>query len=162
MVVSADPDPKFCCRVQQKERGKSRGTPCQHTRLLPPQTVRTGLCRSPRSGRGNRHFVYLGTYNTEESRAEYRRVLVEWEASGRRLPMTIKAAQDITVNELALAYLNHAEGYYTKDGEHTKQLDRIRSAIRVLRSTHGHTFARDFGPKSLKAVRENMLSVPVR
>lgn len=109
---------------------------------------------------GNRHFVYLGPHDTEESHAEYRRVLVEWEASGRRLPVSTKAAPDITVNELAVAYLDHAERHYVKDGDQTNQLDRIRLAIRVLRSTHGHTLARDFGPKSLKMVRANMLSVP--
>lgn len=37
-------------------------------------------------GQGGRRDVLLGKYGTDESKAEYQRVLVEWEASGRRLP----------------------------------------------------------------------------
>jgi hypothetical protein len=37
-------------------------------------------------GLGGRRDVLLGKYDTPESRAEYARVLAEWEASGRRPP----------------------------------------------------------------------------
>ncbi len=56
-------------------------------------------------GLGNRRDVLLGKYGTPESRAEYVRVLAEWEAAGRRLPTRSAegSAPDITVNEVAAA-----------------------------------------------------------
>src|SRR5262249_36868267 len=46
-------------------------------------------------------------------RAEYARVLSEWEANGRRLPPRSAegSAPDITVNEVAAAYWRHVESY---------------------------------------------------
>src|SRR5262249_42266572 len=113
-------------------------------------------------GLGNRRDVLLGTYGSDQSRAEYLRVVTEWQATGRRLPPPTQATAggDITVAEVILAYWRFAEGYYQKTGEPTSQLDRIRHALRPVRELYGHTLARDFGPKSLKAVRERMLALP--
>ena len=40
-----------------------------------------------RDSLGNRRDVLLGKYGTAESRAEYARVIAEWEASHRCLPV---------------------------------------------------------------------------
>jgi hypothetical protein len=61
---------------------------------------------------GNRRDVLLGKYGTPESRAEYARVIGEWEANGRRLPQANGKTLDLTVNELLLAYWNFAEDYF--------------------------------------------------
>jgi hypothetical protein len=111
-------------------------------------------------GLGNRRDVLLGKYGTEESEAEYLRVITEWKTAGRRLPPQNTQTPDLTVNELALAYWRFAEGYYVKNGEPTKQLGRIKSALRPLKELYGHTPAREFGPLALKAVRERMLDMP--
>src|SRR6516165_6887562 len=68
-------------------------------------------------GLGARRDVLLGKYDTPESRAEYLRVLAEWEANGRRLlPRSAEgSAPDLSVNELALAYWTFAEAYYGFD-----------------------------------------------
>jgi integrase len=109
-------------------------------------------------GLGGRRDVLLGKHGTPESRAEYVRVLGEWEARGRRLPAPeATGAPDLTVNELILAYWRFAEGYYVKNGKPTAQLARIKSALRPLKEAYGHTPARDFGPLALKAVRERMI-----
>jgi hypothetical protein len=42
-------------------------------------------------GAGRRRDTYLGRYGSAESRAEYARVIAEWEASGRRLTPPPKA-----------------------------------------------------------------------
>jgi integrase len=110
-------------------------------------------------GLGNRRDVLLGKHGTDESRAEYARVLAEWEATGRRLPRAAAAA-GLSVSELLLHYWRFAEGYYRKNGQPTTQLDRIRLALRPVRELYGHTEARDFGPKALKAVRDWMLRAP--
>jgi integrase len=104
-------------------------------------------------GLGGRRDVLLGLHGTPESRAEYARVIAEWEANGRRLPRPAGAVADLSVNELILAYWRFAEMYYVKNGEPTSQQERVRRSLRPLKSLYGHTPARDFGPLALKAVR---------
>ena len=43
-------------------------------------------CVSLPDGRGGRRDILLGKYGTKESRAEYARVIAEWEATDRLLP----------------------------------------------------------------------------
>ena len=111
-------------------------------------------------GMGGRRDVLLGKYGSPESRAEYARVIAEWEAAGRRLPVAESKPADLTVNELLVAYLRFAEGYYRKNGQPTEQLQRAKIAMRPLKELYGHTAARDFGPLALKAVRERMIHLP--
>jgi hypothetical protein len=61
-------------------------------------------------GLGGRRDVLLGAYDTPESRAEYLRVLAEWEAAGRGLPRRDPGA-GLSVAELILVYWRHCEGY---------------------------------------------------
>jgi hypothetical protein len=76
--------------------------------------------------------IYLGRFNSPESRAEFDRLLAEWLANGRRLPAPVDGS-DITVNELAEAYLRHADADYVKNGKPTVEPGNIRLAIRPLR-----------------------------
>ncbi|MFO0892583.1 MAG: site-specific integrase [Isosphaeraceae bacterium] len=99
---------------------------------------------------------YLGRFNSPESRAEFDRLLAEWLSNGRRLPAPA-AGSDLTVNEMAEAYLAHADAYYRKDGKPTVEPGNIRLAIRPLRKLYGNTPAREFGPLALKAVRAAMV-----
>jgi integrase len=96
--------------------------------------------------------IYLGRYGSPESRAEFDRLLAEWLSNGRRLPAPV-AGSDLSVNELAEAYLRHADTYYVKNGKPTVEPGNIRLAIRPLRQLYGHTMAREFGPVALKVVR---------
>jgi integrase len=106
---------------------------------------------------GGRDF-YLGRYGSPESRAEYDRLIVEWISNGRCLPAPIAGAgPDLTVNEVCVAYLRFADGYYVKNGKATSEPRAIRESIRPLRRLYGDTLARDFGPLQLKAVRQSMI-----
>jgi integrase len=102
--------------------------------------------------------VYLGKHETPESRAEYDRIIAEWLATGRR-PMTSESASgaDLAVNEMVLAYLQHVDAYYVKNGKSTSEPVNIRLALRPLRQLYGHTLAREFGPLRLKTVRQTMI-----
>jgi hypothetical protein len=102
--------------------------------------------------------VYLGKHGTPESRAEYDRLIAEWLATARR-PIVAgpDSGADLTVNEMLLAYLRHADGYYVKNGQPTTEPANIRLAIRPLRQLYGLTPAREFGPLRLKAVRQEMI-----
>ena len=102
--------------------------------------------------------IYLGRYGTPQSRAEFDRLLAEWLSNGRRLPAPASAhGTDLSVNELSLAYLAFADGYYTKRGKPTSEPGSIRQTIKPLRQLYGHTLAREFGPLQLKAVRQAMI-----
>jgi hypothetical protein len=99
-------------------------------------------------GLGGRRDVLLGKHGSPDSRAEYARVLAEWEAGGRRLPPrgAEGSAPDLTINELILAYWKHAKTYYVKDGAPTSEQATLAQALRFLKKLYGHTPARDFGP----------------
>src|SRR5262245_9143196 len=63
-------------------------------------------------GQGGRRDVLLGKHGSPESLAEYRRVMLEWDANGRRPPLSRAAASTVSLNEVILAYWQHVETYY--------------------------------------------------
>lgn len=95
---------------------------------------------------------YLGAYGSARSRAEYDRLVADWLANGRRLPV-----HDLTINELLLAYLSFADGYYRKDGKPTREISNIKDAVRLFRRLCGHTPAAKFGPLALESIRRAMV-----
>jgi integrase len=96
----------------------------------------------------NRRDIYLGRYGTEESRAEYDRVVAEWLTSGRRL----ESKAGLTVAELILLYIAHVDARYT-----SSEPAKIRLALRPVRQLYGATLAREFGPLALKTVRQEFV-----
>lgn len=98
---------------------------------------------------------YLGAYGTEESRREYDRLVAEWIANGRRLPSD--AGTSITIAELLNDYLDYAREYYKTDSETTSEYTGMVEAVRPLNLLYASTEARQFGPLSLKAVRQKMV-----
>src|SRR5438309_972257 len=91
---------------------------------------------------------YLGRYGSPESRSAYDRAVAEWLAHGRRSvePEPHTDADDLTVNELLVAYWDHVASYYVKNGQATSEPGTIRQALRPDRELYGDTQARDFGP----------------
>jgi integrase len=110
-------------------------------------------------GLGRRRDVLLGKHGTPESRAEYARQIAEWESNGRNLPpRTVHT--DLTINELLLRFLRHADQHYRRpDGTNTSEVDEYKSIARVMKEMYGHTPARDFGAMSLKTVRQRMIDL---
>ncbi len=100
---------------------------------------------------------YLGKYHSPESWEKYHRLVAEWLA-GQKLPPLppVEAAEPITVSQLVLRYWRFAQSYYVKDGQPTSEQAVIRQVLRFVRKLYGSTTARDFSPKSLKAVRQAM------
>jgi len=98
---------------------------------------------------------YLGPYGTRGSRVEYDRLIGEWLAAGRCLSAS-RGGSDLTVAELGAAYWTYAKGYYRKDGQPTRSLERVKLAVRLLRTTYGPTLAQDFGPLALQAIQREL------
>jgi hypothetical protein len=104
---------------------------------------------------------YLGKYDSPESWDKYHRLIAEWLSNGQQpapptTPLT-EASPRLSVNEMLLAYWKFAKTYYSKEGKATKELSCMQEALQPLRELYGRTEAEDFGPKSLKAVRQHML-----
>ncbi len=93
------------------------------------------------SGQGvvrlNGRDVYCGRFGTAECLSTYHRTIAEWLANGRRsvVPDDGAGAEpgDLTINELALAYVEFACCYYRKNGRETSEVRDIRLSIRKAR-----------------------------
>jgi len=99
---------------------------------------------------GRRRDVYLGPWRSPASRREYARVLNEWQATLARPQVTA----DLTVNEVVLHFLQHADEFYGRGSTEPRE---YRRAVQPLCQLYGHTIVTEFGPRALKAVREMMI-----
>jgi integrase len=101
----------------------------------------------------------LGRYGSKESKAEYARLLAEFQAGGGSMPGPAGPLGDLTINELLVRYLRHCDQYYRNaDGTPTGQAAGVRFALRALMEMYGHTLACMFGPLALKAVRTELVN----
>ena len=104
----------------------------------------TGLARCWVGGK----WVTLGKYGSPESKAEFERILAELRSGA---PATSVAAvpDAVTVDQLLLLFLNHAEKHYRRpDGTPTDQVTEFTNAAKPLHKLYGHTPAVQFGPKA--------------
>lgn len=103
----------------------------------------------------NGRRIYLGRFDLPETRQRYHRKIAEWLSCDREPPV---APAELTVSELAARFWKHAQAYYLKpDGTPTSMLDNYRMVLRPLKELYGSALATDFGPRSLKAVRDRMV-----
>ena len=98
--------------------------------------------------------VYCGRYGTAASKREYGRLVAELAVS--TTPFAPDAASNLTIVELCALYLDHAQGYYRKNGRPTRTLDQVKRAIKVLKQFYGDRPAVAFGPKNLLAIQGNL------
>jgi len=101
----------------------------------------------------NRRDHYLGLHGSPESYERYQDLIAEW-----RIRNGDTDRYTLTVDDLALLYLDYAKLHYRKNGRETSEVHCTRSALRFLVAAAGQTRARSFGPKLLKEVRERMVS----
>lgn len=92
---------------------------------------------------------YLGPYGSEESKAEYSRLIVKWQ-----LRRKARGYANLTIGELVLLYDAHVASYYRKNGRATSEVHIVKSALKPLVASYARSAAIDFGPRDLKAVRE--------
>lgn len=98
----------------------------------------------------------LGHYGSPESYAEHARLVAEWRAAwGAVSDVTSNVRESVhggpvrTVTELCASYWQAMSA--EKQGK--ADLANLKDALRPLKRLYGHTPAREFGPKALKALR---------
>ena len=106
----------------------------------------------------NGNDIYLGFYGTKESKAEYDRIIKEWLANERQLIISQNQKETVTIDALCLAYLQHAQVYYRKNGKETTEVGKIKVACRLLHEHCGNLPAIEFTRQSLKTIREKAIS----
>lgn len=117
---------------------------------------------------------YLGRFDSTESRERYAELLTKIvtgtilddgagsctraDSSPRRSAKAVESTSDgISVNELCVAFLRHAQQHYRKGDKPTTEYDCFLSAIKPLKELFGTIPVNEFGPCSLKAVRQRMV-----
>ncbi|MFM9068358.1 MAG: tyrosine-type recombinase/integrase [Planctomycetota bacterium] len=96
--------------------------------------------------------VYLpGPYGSKVSKAEYHRLIQEWEAAGRQ--RIGDDGTELTITELIAQYWKFSTEYYRGLTTETSEVHCIRAALRVVKQLYGAELARDFGPVKLDRVR---------
>lgn len=106
---------------------------------------------------GLRCFRMLpGKFNSTESRSAFARLQLEIESTPLRSPDF--NARAVSVNEVLLAFIQWADGYYRrKDGSATDEVEEFKRVARYVRELYGMTPAKDFGPLALKAIRQRFI-----
>ena len=85
---------------------------------------------------------YLGPHGSQASILQYDRFIAEYLAGGRKF----NPNRTITINELAVEFLGHAESYDVKDGKPTTELGAFQRVMRTLCRTYGDQPVTEFGP----------------
>lgn len=105
----------------------------------------------------DRKMIYLGTYDTPESRAKYQRELAKWltnsaasSLSNEQIVPVSQSASEQTINDVILAFSQHAMSYYSYEGG---EFEQYKPVLRLLRECYGDLLVQYFGPKALKIVR---------
>ncbi|MHC5108848.1 MAG: hypothetical protein ACYTHJ_03100 [Planctomycetota bacterium] len=83
---------------------------------------------------------YLGPFDTETTKQLYDKLVQEWLMAGRRLPQSSEhSSPPLSVNELVLQFLEHAQSYYVKDGKPTGDIGWIMDAMSPVVERYGMT-----------------------
>ena len=105
---------------------------------------------------GRKRTVYLGR-NRESAEELYRRTIAEWLVAPVTAGQHLSPQQDLSVAEVANAYLDFAEKKYRKpDGTQKTEVTHLKSALTILGRLYGTLPAREFDQRGLEAVRGEM------
>jgi hypothetical protein len=82
---------------------------------------------------GKRKDLYLGRWNSRESKAEYARIVGEL-AVTPVIDAVVNKSTGITVNEILIGFWRYAETYY---GKESSERETYRLVIRTVRESYG-------------------------
>lgn len=108
---------------------------------------------------GRRRDYWLGEYESAPSRERYFQLLAEWEANDRRLPDPPGVAEHLASVDAGPTIAQILQRYRQSFDPSASSSERsqLRQVIRILRKLFGSTPARQFGPKRLRMVRDEMI-----
>lgn len=109
----------------------------------------TGQARVQFNGRA----VYLGKYDSPESRVRYEKLVAELQKS----PETQAEAASLTIGSLCVAYIGHCRTFYRKNGKETSEVGCVQAALRPLVSLYSKELVAKFSPLCLQRVRDEMI-----
>ncbi len=141
------------------------------TNLIPSYLLhkKSGQARVRINGREH----LLGAYGSEESRVRFGKLIsqvvgglsVDPLAGSNRGMLhetnSTKSPSDsgLSVAELLLAFMRHADAYYIKYGKKTDEVACFKSAMRPVRELFAMIPAKDFSPLNLKAVQKQCVAL---
>ncbi len=103
----------------------------------------------------NGQMIYLGEYNSAESRERYARIKAEWLLNPQAEKFKPKSKKSgPTMADVCLAYLDHAEKYYQVSTEYVN----LKLAIGPISELYSTLKAEEFSIAAFKACREWWLS----
>ena len=103
------------------------------------------------------HDIRLGPWKSRPSIVEYERIIAEYLANGRHLHPK-GTPEHISVGEVIERFWEHAQTYYrSPTGKPTSEIAALKSALGPLNQLYGLIPACEFGPLSLKVVRNAMI-----
>ncbi len=107
----------------------------------------------------NGKHVYLGKFNSEESRKAYARILAESTqvSSVPAVKAHVSSACLLLVSEIVVKYLEYAEQYYAVDGKPGKEFKAIIDSLIPVNELYGDTYANEFGPLKLKSIIQHLI-----
>jgi integrase len=113
----------------------------------------------------NGERIYLGKHGTEESKEKYRRFVAEYLASYSKPKPGVahggNPLSPVAVNQLILAFWQHAKQRYVKNGQPTSEIRSFRTALRPLRQLYGSQPVTSFGPLALVACRQKLIEAGI-
>ncbi|MGC1276346.1 MAG: hypothetical protein WBC44_21800 [Planctomycetaceae bacterium] len=108
---------------------------------------------------GGKDF-YCGPWGTPAAEEKARKVIAEYLTTAK-VPETTKVHSKpdigISVAELFLAYNQHCDRHYRKNGQPTSERNLIRDSLRVFRELYGSADASLVTPMMLEAARNEMI-----
>lgn len=111
-----------------------------------------GLARTTFNGKR----IYLGEYNSPESKAAFEKIMSDWEEAHAERRTTVSV--ELTVSRLAVLFLQHAEKEYRRDGVPTGETNNFRHALQSMNNLFHGVRVIDFGPKKLKQLQQQMVN----
>ena len=99
--------------------------------------------------------VYLGEYDSPDSKAAFDRIMAEWQAAHTERTPTVNV--ELTVTRLAVLFLQHAEAEYRRDGKPTGETANFRHAMQSMNNLFHGVRVIDFGPKKLKQLQAQLV-----
>lgn len=117
-------------------------------------------CRHKGSGQAcvwlNGKRIYLGVHGSEESKKRYKQIVADF-LQNKIEPAPCRESGQITCRQLIVAFTNHIDLKYIKDGSPTSEPRAFRVALQTVMDLYEDLPALDFGPSRLKACRQRLV-----